>query len=223
MFVIPIQQSLVTVRSWIEHRDPRTRLFAHVVCQRLVVQELRGQKRIAGVAIGWRFIEKDAIDQIVAVHSIDLPPDDFRIPRPVARVCISEHENALLASCADGTVYARIVGFVVPVVEVDDHHADRRRPRRRPGRPLRRPRVLIGWHAEPCLARSHRGREHANSDEPSAEPHAALHGCSPARSEHDIIRMLAFNYEYFRSHFYFRFRYLVKRKHPKSVVDRQWK
>jgi len=56
-----------TVRSGNEHRDSRARFFTHVVCQCLVVQELGGQKRIAGVAIGWRFIEEDAIERIFKI------------------------------------------------------------------------------------------------------------------------------------------------------------
>jgi hypothetical protein len=46
-----------------------------------------------------------------------------------------------------------------------------------------------------------------------------LDGQPAARPEHGIIRLLAFDYGYFRSHFYFRIHYLVKRKKRKSADE----
>jgi hypothetical protein len=46
-----------------------------------------------------------------------------------------------------------------------------------------------------------------------------LDGRPSARSERGIIRLLAFDYIYFRLDFYFRFHYLVKRQKRKSIGD----
>ena len=44
----------------------------------------------------------------------------------------------------------------------------------------------------------------------------------PARSEHGIIRLLAFNYGYFRLHFYFRIHILSSAKSVNSQIGRAY-